>query len=563
MLKIEGTIVLNQQIKYFSFPFGIFLLIIAVFPGFGQYVTLEGKQFKDRNGDNFYPLVCNYLVEYIYKDHDTSRLIITPDRSCDGWCFNCKDLTSCLNQMTGNFTRIKKMGFNAIRLTGSNPNYYYKPGETEGWKIKASDFKYADSTHCDNSSLNRYHNYYFCQPFSSNPTARLLFALIDSVLVRAGKAGLYVILVAGGGAGDYSLNYPEQYAEYLKALAKHIRTVSPKSAKEALLAYDLDNEPSSSWSYLTLWPISTIGHSKQDVYENVKLFNKKVKKADPDHLTTLGGGSFQDVFEYDPAILTVDFYSPHFYPESKSYDPSPFNDKLDRIHGHYVWLSNNLSIPYLVGETGFRSEPGGTGPDGDNEQQKQYAQYTLDLTRYYGGSGYSWWNYQDYNWSKNDRFYGLSYWDNKSRSLVEKPVADAFRNWDPKIDPPAFQPPDNYYDPFNHGYYNHDHNHLRGHIQDQDGNPVKDAFVQGWTGINTNSNGKTYYEVHYTFSDPQGDFTIIPYDYDPVNPPNNEVIAELRVSAPGYSRFRSGWYDNDTGVPPDSVKVIILQKLHF
>ena len=546
-----------------NFIFVFVMLIFNFFQVSGQYVTLEGKQFKDKNGKNFYPLVCNYLVEYIYTDHDTSRLIISPDRSCDGWCFNCKDLTSCLNQMSRHFTRIKNMGFNAIRLVGSNPNYYYKPGETEGWRIKAYDLKYADSTRCDITSMDRYHSYYFSGPFSTNPTSRHLFALIDSVLVRAWNAGLYVILVAGGGAGDYSLNFPPQYALYLKALAKHIHSVSPGPVKEALLAYDLDNEPSSSWNYLTQWPVNTAGHSKKDVYKNYKLFNKRVKKADPDHLTTLGGKSFEDLFEFDPTLFTVDFYSPHFYPASKPYDPSPFRNKLDRIHGHYVWLSNNLRKPFLVGETGFRSMPGGNGPDGDNEEQKQYALNTLDLTRYYGGSGYSWWNYQDYNWSEKDRFFGLTFWDKKSHSLVEKPVAGAFRNYNPDIEPPAFMPPDNYYDPFNHGHFNHDHNHLSGHIQDQDGNPVKDAFIQGWTGINTGSSGKTFYEVHYTFSDPNGDFTIIPYDYDPVNPPNNEVIVELRVTAPGYSRFKSGWYDNDTGVPPDSVKVIFLQKLHF
>ena len=31
-----------------------------------QYITLKGKQFYDQNGQPFYPVVCNYVLELAY-----------------------------------------------------------------------------------------------------------------------------------------------------------------------------------------------------------------------------------------------------------------------------------------------------------------------------------------------------------------------------------------------------------------------------------------------------------------------------------------------------------------
>jgi hypothetical protein len=92
--------------------------------------------------------------------------------------------------------------------------------------------------------------------------------------------------------------------------------------------------------------------------------------------------NFVEIFEYDPSILTIDFYSAHFYPLAKSYGTSPFQDMLGRFQGHFVLLSDILEIPFILGETGFRSEPGIKGPDGSNDDQKHYAEFTLHMTRF-------------------------------------------------------------------------------------------------------------------------------------------------------------------------------------
>jgi hypothetical protein len=160
-----------------------------------------------------------------------------------------------------------------------------------------------------------------------------------------------------------------------------------------------------------------------------------------------------------------------------------------------------------------------------------------------------------------DGFYGLTYWDSKNRSLAEKPVADVFRRYNSSKAPQTFNIPRNYYDPFNHWRFNPDRHHTSGHVQDEYGQPIRNAVIQGWTPTNKDEKGTIHYEPHYTFSDANGDFTIIPHDSDPVNPPNTEVMVSIQVTATGYSRFKSGWYDTEKGVPLYEYRLIVLHDL--
>jgi hypothetical protein len=305
--------------------------------------------------------------------------------------------------------------------------------------------------------------------------------------------------------------------------------------------------------------METMGHSKEDQYENIRLWYETLKRRDSSHLVTLGGSSFSDVNEFDPGIMTLDFYSPHFFFRKKSYDPDDFNSPLKRIHQHFVWLERNLKMPYIVGETGFRAKPDNSGPDGTLQDQFEYASYVLNLAKFYKASGFSWWNYQDYDWGNGDAYYGLLYRHPKTYRITEKPAVEAFRSFSPELPPVRFEVPDNYYDPFNNRQYNPRRNHLTGFVCDERGNPVKDAFIQGWTLL-YRLDGKSYYEHHYTFSDENGAFTIIPYDSDR-RAPNHEVIIQVIVSATGYSRFKTEWYDNSRGVPRETVKTVVLQKI--
>lgn len=537
----------------------VFILLVAPSAAIGQYVILEGRQFRDGSGNDFFPLVCNYLASFIYKDQDTATLCITPDATCDAWCYDCSTVAQCMDQMSDNFRRIRRMGFNAIRLMHVNPVYTNLKGEPKGWKIRAMDYSFSHKTGCGPESLNHNHDYYLAEPFTTNPVTQKLFTLLDSVLVRAFHADLKVILVTGGGKGDYPLDFPERYARYLDALALHVATKSPTLAREALLAYDIFNEPHYSWSGTSLWPMDTLGHSKQDQYRNIRLWYETLKANDPVHLVTMGGSSFSDVHEFDPGLLTLDFYSPHFFFRHKSYDPDNITAPLKRIHQHFVWLERNLKIPYIVGETGFRAKPDNSGPDGTMQDQLEYASTVLDMAKYYKASGFSWWNYQDYDWGNQDAYYGLLYRHPKTYKVTEKPAVEAFRNFQPDRVAPNFERPDNYYDPFNNRKHNPRRNHLTGRVTDNFGNPILDAYIEGWTLL-YQSDGKSYYEHHYTFSDENGRYRIIPYDPDP-RPPNYEVIIQVIISAPGYSRFKTEWYNDAKGVLALSVRNVVLKKI--
>jgi len=42
----------------------ILILLWPSYDSFGQYLTLDGKQFKNSDGTSFYPKVCNYIDDW-------------------------------------------------------------------------------------------------------------------------------------------------------------------------------------------------------------------------------------------------------------------------------------------------------------------------------------------------------------------------------------------------------------------------------------------------------------------------------------------------------------------
>ncbi len=68
---------------------GIFVITMQ-----GQYVTIEGRQFKDENGEGFYPVVCNYEADII---HDSvGNYNIAPSGAYGvNWGYDCVPMTTC------------------------------------------------------------------------------------------------------------------------------------------------------------------------------------------------------------------------------------------------------------------------------------------------------------------------------------------------------------------------------------------------------------------------------------------------------------------------------------
>lgn len=516
-----------------------------------QYVTLDGRQFRDEHGKDFYPVACNFIAEYLCTKSQPQPFFPSPAKDHDGPCYECVSLNSCLDQFTANFKKLRQLHFNTIRLYMLNPGYYARSGDnTKGWAVKALDLDILKPVNCwTQKPANEYTRSFNLSPsFGMDPNLKLVLDYYDAVLLRAAREDLKVLLDLGVAIGDYSPDFMDHYGTYLGIVARHFASKStPDSVKQAILAYIILEEPSKSWNLSTLWPAVTEGHSKPDAARYVSMWYDSLKRYDPHHLITLGFTPF-DLFEYDPSMMKLDFASPHIYPQKQEYEGKRFfQGMLDQARGWYYYLANSLPMPYLIGETGFRSkylDNNHDGNQGTNEQQRIFAEKTLRIARDCKASGYSWWYYQDYYWGNPlECFWGLYGRDPHTLITKEKPVASAFRNYDPAEDRGSFSPPASYYDPYHHARYaaayGYDRSgYLHGHVQDQYGKPVKNAYVMGQNRLH-GKGSSTWLSSHFTFTDESGDFILIPFDYETDQEPNYNVIETLYVTAPGCSSFHT------------------------
>ena len=565
--------------------FLLLLFIIAIFDiaSVAQYVTIEGRQFKDENGNDLYPVVCNYVVNIVNVDPlDFSTTFISPEHS---WSttnsFECNDMVTCDQQLQNDFLQLLSMGFNAIRLMGINPTHLpegtfivnkYNP--QCNWTCPVTGFYINTLIHSlQDCLLDK--RFLIEPPFTDDVSIRLFehiahFITLVSQTTDVNGKRLKVILVSGGGGGWYDPDiYPDAHSEYLEAFSEAFITLLPTEARSTLLAYDLDNEPQFSWDSYSLWPHSQIGHFKEDVCNNVNSWYKSIKINDPNHLITLGGHGMADIFEFDPSIMSLDFYSFHVYPFIREYEaPDYLDPMIDRIHGYFYWNQIHIPIPWVVGETGFTAQSGYSFPvlDGDLDDQYDYAAATLPLTWDCNGSGYSWWTYQNFYWNLKQRFYGILDYGNCAPvpcTSLMKPVCQAFEEFVPPQGQSMCAAPPNYYDPYQHAFYSPNTNIVTGHVQDQYYMPIPDALVQGWTRLYYDEDKDiTFWNTHYTFTDVNRYFELIPYDYDPRLPEHN-TIEMIKISAAACSRVYKTCSDPKIGFLTGQTDTLTRSEIPF
>jgi hypothetical protein len=278
----------------------------------------------------------------------------------------------------------------------------------------------------------------------------------------------------------------------------------------------------------------------------------------------------EDVMEWDPSVLKIDFWSPHFYPPYSPWRSVSFNSALQNVTNDIIWISNNCPLPWIIGETGFVAEDAADTVIlvwGTEAEQANYAAQTLDTIRNAGGSGYSWWMFQHVFWEPElplsihnhyppgtDDYYldvGHYYQNNfgllgpgepNSYPTIEKPVVSIFQNY---LDPTTQQPPTQGPPlvPNNYGTTGGNppsQNSITAVIVDQDTVPIKDAVIQGWNKVKilqlddptTEDTADFYYPIlfncQFTFTDLTGRFTFTPYDY--ISPIENDLITKLKIS---------------------------------
>lgn len=302
-------------------------------------------------------------------------------------------------------------------------------------------------------------------PDFSGPMAMQYFSILRNVLDLAQDRGLKVILLCcnpnSGLQVETSFNQASDitavhvYTAYLLRLAAELRD------EPALLAYDLFNEPRSTYDG---HPASgnTMQWTKSQVCGFTSEWYDAIHAQDPNHLVTLGGQAPYDIEVWDPSAMKLDFYSAHFYPQ---FGPAQYTGSNVQTATHMVgkelyWLGSTCSMPYIVGETGFSAEDDTENPPGETNlldavpahhqypfmygsesEQAAYAQYSMDATRNYLGSGYSWWEFQNIKWYRlpppshpvagqySENFFGpLKYGDNVN-PWYDKQVVSTFENY--------------------------------------------------------------------------------------------------------------------------------------
>jgi hypothetical protein len=215
--------------------------------------------------------------------------------------------------------------------------------------------------------------------------------------------------------------------------------------------------------------------------------------------------------------------------------------------------------------------------DGSLADQTGFASYTLNAARNCGASGYTWAGYQDVennsfvSPSFSSDFLGLIERYQVPSPLAEKPAVDTFRYWNyVKNNCPAcysliYDTASLYYNPFSHPTFD---SVAAGFIKtayvvDQDNNPITDAYIGSMTWMR-GRNTPFYYDddltdYHYTFTDENGFYTIIPYDYfDIIN--DSAFVLSIDLFAAGAESKRFSFWDFNL---PPNYSQISLNKIDY
>ncbi len=527
--------------------FLIFLMVICSNFVHGQHMTIEGRQFKDENGNNFYPLVCNYLVQIINIDpNDFSSTFVGPYGAYnDCWpAYYCSSTSNCDQELRNNFEEIHALGFNTVRILQLCPTFIrqgtkiYDYQSIRFWECPQTGF-YVETKHQANDDW--INDRIFSQ---TDQIQQKLFDHIMNVLGIAFEKGLKVILVTTKVNGEYHDSFPNLYNNYLNSLSAYLANNAPQQIQATILGYDLQNEPYASWKDRS-WPWNPL--SKSEVCQNFQMWYNTIKSNEYYRLITLGGCGLLDIGEYDPQILSLDFYSPHLYTHHYFNDSPPgfqeqyFDHMVNRIKGQLYWLNENLTIPWIIGETGFRANNNNSFnvKDGTEYQQQQYAEITLPYTYNCGGSGYSWWNYQD------DGLAG-PYWGVLScgdcqppcNNLYKQNLHQVFETFYPPLQPCCNCPkPTNYYDPFYLLEPNILQTRTLGHIYESgSGIPIPNALVAGVTIIGTDPiTNEPISTSPYTITDENGFYQLNIFDFLPGNQPDVNGVQIIFASAQNCS----------------------------
>jgi hypothetical protein len=563
-----------------------------------QFVTLQGSQFKDQSGVDFYPMICNYNIIWA-KETTTGNYFLMPSTAYGpNVGADCGSLSLCQQSIRDDFHEMKLLGFNTIRIGiniskdeftspkcftpyGPGPHIYKNKFVLNYQIFPDSLISCGSGAYAGNGEAQRFLDITPPYDFATNANLQGLITPLIQVFSYAQIEGLKIILITGG--GKFLLNnsiYPSSssntsisihdshvndYAALLVGIAQALKN------ETALLAYDVWNEPA--------WHDEQVNHTKSQVCSITSQWYNAIRNVDHHHLITMGLSNFHDVLEWDPAVLKLDFLSEHMYPDAPSFEFDTVTithdqTKLkDRYHAELLWLKRNAPMPWLIEETGFsasnqssQSAADQVHLNGTEAEQAVFANFALNETRNAGSSGMSWWQFQDVHWYNTDagsdyiqNWWGLLKRDNPNNgdySALRKPCATEFQNFIPGALGSFDQSLNSvYYDPYDFATLNPSDSGLITGTVTAGIQPIQDAVIKAFNWTATINTGTIFEPVFinigktiYTFSDQNGQYSLRPFnDLTPSNL-NSYRILELNCSAMGCNRIDIYSSGNNTAI---------------
>jgi len=420
-----------------------------------DFIYLKDNHFELR-GEKFFPVMLNYIVSY---RNINDEFLLSPyiDYEEVG-VFESNTKEDIEEQLRGHFQLIKEMGFNTIRLC------FDRASQNDSGYLYHADGK----------------------KFFINTDYEQILNGLETLVNIAGEKDLRIMLLV---APPWRCKSLEDFT---------VRIFEKFKDNPVIFAYDLMNEP--------LYFDKIEG--KKNIYRVASYWQKMVYDYAPNQLFTIGFSEPIEVFNWDPALLPVDFVAFHTY--------HPL-----RVKSEIYWYSTYVGKPWMIGETSLPADNDSISYDDQANFMREVYQHVVDC----GGAGFGWWDFQEAaHGSFEAQFTGILNHEGTTTTQdgkytivgTVKPAAHLLPEL-ANYQPQEKTRPINYFNML--GYNNYV---IKGQIVNKKTKqPIEGAVIRGWT---------QYWHIGVnTYSDENGFFTLY----------SNEEMVRFSISAPlmQYLRF--------------------------